>query len=621
MDEYRYIFCFFQWGMCIRRMHEGRLGMVYKKRSVLGKKMLCLLLTLVMCVTPVSMQEKQTATAATITKDTTTDSQLFDEWTKDLFVAMISGDLLTNNFRVADASTYGVYEVPIALSGYSEEELYGSIQAGKEMRSFLKQLKREQLTKDQQELYDVLTFQTDSLDKSEKYLYYTKAFSAYGGIQSDLITTLTAYHFYKKQDYVNYLQLLTCVPQLIASAITYEKKRSELGLFISNRELDDVLDSMQAFINQPENNVLITTFDHMVEKSNSESSDKKRWKQQNRDIIQNQIIPAYQSAMIELEALRGTGMKDDASIRTLPDGKNYYAYLLKQYSGTNRTPKEYIKLFDTLSDQCLREMEEIKNKANKNNFYGPSDMYVSGTPKQYISLLTKNSKKEMPTIKNMNIQISMVDSALGEYVAPAYVMQPQLDEQTSFVVYINPAYEYSASFDTIAHEAYPGHLYQFVTMNQMQKNPLSYIFTNDAYVEGWASYVQSRAYYYTDASELYAKYMEAAMNYNNYQLYKLDLLIHSEGYSKAQSLKYVQNLGYSKEIAEQLYEHFITVPAYNMCYAAGQAELQLMINHAQETLGNKFNRKKFHTFYLSMGCASFSTIEERLEEWLIKQQQ
>lgn len=599
------------------RADGGKIRMSNQKQSVSWRKLLSMFLLLAMLFTSIGTYAGNTATVAAATTDEKkTDSEVFDEWTKELFVTAISNDILTNNFKVVDSSKYGVEEVPITLPGYDEESLKASIEMNKEILSFLRGISYQNLTEEQKDLYDLIKFETDTPEEAQKYQYYSKAFGAYSGIQADLMTTLTAYNFDERQDFVDYLKLLQCIPDFFANAITYEQKRSELGLFMSDRELDEVIASMKALIEDPENHVLITTFNHTVDKFGLNNRDTIRFKKQNREIVRNHVIPAYKAAIKELEALRGTGIGSDDGLSALPDGKNYYKYLLKKYSGTNRTPMEYLEIFDQLSEQCLTEIKEISETATLQNFYAPSVKYLTSSPEDYLNLLMENTKEEFPVLDGITFQVSYVDDALGTFVAPAYIMQPQIDATNSFVVNINPAYESSASFDTVAHEGYPGHLYQFVYLNQSNKNPLFHIYDNYGYIEGWANHVQSLSYYYTDCSDLYARYMQLAMNYSTYQIYKLDILINYFGYSKSQAVSYLVDLGYPKETAEYLYYHFITVPAYNMCYAAGQAELELMVNKAQEALGDQFSLKEFHEFYLSMACTTFDTINQRLDEWI-----
>lgn len=593
--------------------------MVFKKLSGMWKKSICALLLCAMTFTSIgaNVSEVQAATA----EETKTDSELFDEFAKELFKEAISSDLLTNNMNIIDSSKYGIdtSEIAVTESGVMEDDLKASIEGKREILRMLRTIRYANLTEEQKDLYDLLIYEIQP-DEDEKFLYHSKAFGSYSGIQTNIVTTLLAYTFDERQDFVDYLRLIASIPQTVQDALDYETKRSELGLFMSDKELDEVIVSLQALIADPENSVLVTAFNHTVDSFDLNHRDKVRFKKQNHDTVVNEILPAFAAAIDGLNALRGTGIAEDQGLCALPEGREYYEYLLREYSGTERSPLEYIQIFDDLSEQYLAEMEQITSQATLLNFYAPSMKYVTGTPEEYLVLMKENSKEYFKELTDIDFQIKYVDEALGTFAAPAYVYVPQIDATGVFNVNINPAYGTSASFDMISHEAYPGHLYQFVTMIQNDKNPLYNLYNNYGFVEGWANHVQSMAYYLTDASPLYARYMQLAMNYSNFQIYKLDIMVNYLGYSKKAAIRYLVDLGLDAAYAETMYYHFLSVPAYNMCYAAGQAEVELMANKAQEALGTKFDYMEFHNFLLKYACCTFETINNHFEDWLAEQQ-
>lgn len=596
--------------------------MVNKKYAVMWRKTLSAFVMFSMTMTSVGMLSMNVATVKAAEADASkTDSERFDEFTKQIFQDSISSDVLSNNLNVIDNSKYGIDQSKLSKvvsSGYDEESLKAQVEASKTIHKFLESIQYDHLTDEQKDLYDLMKFEVNTPEDEEKFMYYKKAFGAYSGIQTNLITTLTAYNFDERQDFVDYLELIKSVPTCLDEAVKFEQKRSELGLFMSDRELDEVIESIKALIADPENQILITTFNHTVDKFGLNNRDTIRFKKQNRETVLNEIIPAYEAAIKGLEALRGTGIGSEDGLCALPLGREYYVNRLHYYSGTDRSPLEYIEIFDQLSEQCMKELNQIAQTATLQNFTYPSAKYTNGKPEDYLNELMENTVNDFTPLENIKFNIKYVDEALGQFAAPAYVMTPQVDAKTEFNVNINPAYAGSASYDTVAHEAYPGHLYQFVTMNNSDKNPAFHVYTNYGYIEGWANHVQSMAYYYTDASPLFARYMQLVMNYSTYQIYKLDILVNYLGYTKEMAMDYLKELQYTGD-PEMVYYHFLTVPAYNMCYAAGQAELELMVNEAQETLGQNFSYQAFHDFYLKYTCCTFETINHHFDQWLTEQ--
>ena len=545
-----------------------------------------------------------------------TDSEKFEEFSQELFKEYLKSDYITYNFGIIDDSQYDLGDVPKTVGSYSEESLNNSVESNKKINKFLNTLNYNNLTKEEQDLYDLIRFETKYSLQDEKYQYYGKAFSAYNGLQTSLIMGLTAFRYDERSDFEDYIEVLKSVPKFIDEAIAYEQKRSEKGLFLSDQELDKVLNSIREIIKKPEENVLITSFNVTVDKFGLNNRDKVRFKKKNHDIVINEIIPAYKKAAEELEKLRGTGVKNDTGLSQLPEGRKYYEHLVHYYTGTERSPMEYVEIFDQLCESAVKEIQEIAAHATPANFVAPSRKYVQSTPEEYLSLLMENAERLYTPLEGVEFRVKYVDESLGEYVAPAYVYKPQIDAMKEFDVNINPAIKGSASYDTVAHEAYPGHLYQFVSLNLAKKNPLYHVYQNYGYVESWSQNAQNNAWYLTDCSDSYARYMKLCMDYAYFAQVKLDILIHYSGYSKKQAIQYLMNLGLDEASAEAYYYHLLSVPAYNLCYAGGYAELQLLIQHAQEELGEKFNQKEFNDFYVSQSCLTFKSIRKNLDAWI-----
>ncbi|MFQ8776405.1 MAG: DUF885 family protein [Roseburia sp.] len=87
---------------------------------------------------------------------------------------------------------------------------------------------------------------------------------------------------------------------------------------------------------------------------------------------------------------------------------------------------------------------------------------------------------------------------LSEYLAPAFCITAPIDDYSTNRIYINNANNYTDLyyFTTLAHEGYPGHLYQTIQSYDYGLPPIRSLFNYPAYTEGWATYVEMLAYYY-----------------------------------------------------------------------------------------------------------------------------
>ena len=98
--------------------------------------------------------------------------------------------------------------------------------------------------------------------------------------------------------------------------------------------------------------------------------------------------------------------------------------------------------------------------------------------------------------------VKYVDEALEPYSAPAFYMVPPIDDMAENTIYINrlDTAEGLSLFTTLAHEGYPGHLYQTVYsgsyLRSIGASPLRSILSYGGYTEGWATYTELLSYDY-----------------------------------------------------------------------------------------------------------------------------
>ena len=78
-------------------------------------------------------------------------------------------------------------------------------------------------------------------------------------------------------------------------------------------------------------------------------------------------------------------------------------------------------------------------------------------------------------------------------------------------------------------------------------------------------------------------------------------------------------LGVDEETCQEIYEMMVEEPALYLAYYGGYLEFTELREKAEETLGEKFNLKEFHTFLLDVGPAQFEIIEDRMEDWMEEQ--
>ena len=164
---------------------------------------------------------------------------------------------------------------------------------------------------------------------------------------------------------------------------------------------------------------------------------------------------------------------------------------------------------------------------------------------------------------------------MEDYLSPAFYLTPPLDAYDENAIYINGSDRFAGAdlFTTLAHEGYPGHLYQNV-YDRSQNHPLlSYALNFNGYTEGWATYAEIYSYKY-----LGYKKEEIGILRNNMIvslcLYGIcDIGIHLLGWSADDVYAFLlQNGSYDRETSDSLYENIIDEPGSYLKYTIGYME-------------------------------------------------
>ena len=200
----------------------------------------------------------------------------------------------------------------------------------------------------------------------------------------------------------------------------------------------------------------------------------------------------------------------------------------------------------------------------------------------------------------------------------AFYLTPPLDSMDEQIIYINPSSDYDdlALFATLAHEGWPGHLYQTLYENSMNFDPVRSIFYFGGYTEGWAVYAERYAYRFTSLDEDTASLLAA----NSFLLLgfyaRSDIGIHYDGWKPADLAEFLGGFGIRSQTAlDTIYQAIVQNPGNYLKYYLGAAEILALKAEAEKVFGEQFDIRDFHRFILSVGPAPLSVVREYLYGW------
>ena len=545
----------------------------------------------------------------------------FEGFMNDIFIHEVQSDTLTLNYSLAVPEAFGIEKPNITLGEFTIDKMREQISLTENYLKRLNSFDYNALTEEQKLTYDILKNYLEMDLTYGDYLYYTECLGPTTGVQAQLPILLAEYNFYTREDIDDYLALLPCVYSYFKDIAAFEQEKSKWGLFMRDEVADRIIEQCKSFIANPKENFLIEYFNEKIENYEGlTKGDIASYKSSNLMAVLEYVIPAYKLLIDTLEELKGTGI-NHAGLYYYPDGQSYYEYLAKTKTGSGRSMEELAELLDTAIGDEVLQITRI-SLAHPDIF----DRYMEFTsfpitdPVAILEDLKKDITKDFPEPVQVSCEIKYVDDSLADYLSPAMYLVPAIDEYTDNNIYINGNDEETLSriYTTVAHEGYPGHLYQCVYFRNQNPAPVRSIMDFLGYDEGWATYVEHYSYHLAGIDETMAEFLESNSAVMLFMYARADIGIHYEGWSEKKAIAYINSFvgDPDKTTSQLIYNTLLEEPAIYLPYAIGFLEIKELRDTAEDKLGDDFEAKAFHRFLLDIGPAQFSIIENYLSEWL-----
>ena len=316
-----------------------------------------------------------------------------------------------------------------------------------------------------------------------------------------------------------------------------------------------------------------------------------------------------------MEELRGSGVNEGGLVN-LPDGKEYYELVVQQSTGSDRTVEEMEDLTRRQITEDLEAMEQVLGITAEEAQQAAASM-AQDSAGFILSKLQEGIKEAFPEAPDTALEVKYVPEQMEEHLSPAFYMIPAIDNTEENVIYINRAHmnDDLTLFTTLAHEGYPGHLYQTIYYENTDPAPIRSVMDFGGYVEGWATYAEMGSYYLTPLSTEQAVLLQKNSSII-LGLYALaDMGIHYEGWSRMDTVSFFSNYGITDaETIGRIYDLIIGSPGNYLKYYIGYVEfLELKKDWAEEK-GAGSSQKEFHEAVLEVGPAPFDIVEKYMWE-------
>ncbi len=555
-----------------------------------------------------------------------------------IFRSELAGNTLTLHYTLAYPENYGLDEEPVL-------PCYTGISSGREdilkSLSALSHISKDHLSEADSYTYELLVRYLNRSLAGAEFTYYSEPFSPNSGIQSGLPILLADYTFRRKEDVEDYLAILDQTDEYLSGLLLYETEKADAGLFMADYSAAKVIDACSAIMDEKQlekgTHFLHSTFEERINTltENGIISDEEAaaYISENDRLLTTVMAPAYEQIADTFTLLTGRG-NNECGLYYFPKGREYYEYLLASTTGSDRPVSEIKRLlFEDFQDNynamliLLAKYPQIADSGLTASF----DLTMED-PAMILQDLREHMKEDFPAFPasdkdfRTTVTVKAVSPSMENYSSPAYYLTPPIDDLTNNIIYINGknTADHLTLYTTLAHEGYPGHLYQTVYsrlyLNGNQSVSLRHLLHYGGFVEGFAYYVENLSYDYAkdqvrDNAYATAYYEACRLNRNIHLcLYSLlDIAIHYDGATEDQVKQILKSIGITDSASvSAVYEYITEEPVNYLKYYLGYMEIELLKEKAKLLWDNEFTLYRFHKFLLESGPSDFAGLNDRL---------
>ena len=554
----------------------------------------------------------------------------FEEFCNSLFCYEITSDTVTTAYTVENPAAYDIPSLIPDLTSFSYKSYQNSFQSSDYTNNLitrtLNSFDSSSLSDKEQLTYNLLKNTLSLNSKLNNYPYYSELLGSSTGIQASLPITLGEYPLHSKNDIQTYFQLIKQVPDYFNDVIEYENERESLHLLSKECIYPGTFQSLSTILEglKGEDNAFIDTFNERIQQipelTKKQQND---YRNKNKHYVETYIIPAYESLYDYLAAKSPSKMTPDENtsygLSNLPQGKDYYTLLVKQSTGSSKTPEELITLTEnTLKDAIGNVVNTAMENPDLYTYYcnNEAKSYYEN-PQSILEALSLLMRTDYPALSTTpDYEIKNVSDSLATSSSPAFYMIPPIDNTRGETIYINPLFtnnENGNLFTTLAHEGFPGHLYQTVYFNNTNPNPIRQILNYPGFVEGWATYVELNSYQYMEypsSMESLCKLYQGDTIISLAISSRIDLGVNYENWTLSDVKKFFKDNGFNSYYANNLYTYVVESPANYLSYFIGCLEIQELKKEYQLLHKDTYSEKEFHKKLLETGPCDFDTLKK-----------
>lgn len=568
----------------------------------------------------------------------------FSAFLDEFYKEYVTSDSLSFHYTVSQPEKLHLETPAPSLGQFGQASLLASNDIATQYLDRLHRFSKETLEPTEQFTYDLVEYALENSVLPEEAVLYDTPLGPSTGLQTQLPVLLAEYRFSSLKDVEDYFLLLADMPRYFSELCAFEEARSAAGTGSCAEVLSRILLQCNAFVEDPGNNFLIESFkDRLAVLPELTAEQTAELCIRNQNLVFTKVIPAYEQLIETLRSLMDTSVPA-VGLAAYPAGADYYESLVKSNTGSDKSMEELEQMLQQALTEHMRTMAVLYQSKTlqtelteymKQGLSLQSDLpgTPTATPKSStpdtdtnthpVSSTAHSSKvlqqlqtticNDFPVPAEASFRVEAVHPSLEDFISPAFYLVPPFDRYTENVIYINDAKCSIVSlYSTLAHEGYPGHLYQNTYFAATAPHPVRTLLNFTGYDEGWGTYAELYSYQYADCSEELRQFLIAEQT-AGLCLYSLsDIRIHYRGEDINTVSAFLQEYGFSPETAEEIFYTQLAEPGIYLPYSVGYLEICELRDLYLELEETDASLLPFHTFFLTTGPAPFGMLKKAL---------
>jgi uncharacterized protein (DUF885 family) len=515
----------------------------------------------------------------------------------------------------------------------------------------LKSISRETLPTDEQLNYDLylelLSTAEEGLQYGDDPLPFRNVvphnlwmpITQMGGVQQGAAQTIASMPNRNVADYEDILARLEALPAHVAQqqALLVEGLRRgytppQLMLRDLPKQISDLVpgDPLASALLQP-----FTEFPTAISESG-----RARLTERAKNIYTTSLAPAFQKLHDYVANIYIPACRDSIAASALPNGSASYAFHVRWQTTTTLTPQQIHEIGVSEVKRIRAEMDKVIASTHFQGSFHDFTEFLRSDPRFYYTnaedlvngyrVIDKRIDPELAREFGKLPRLTYGVTPIPDFKAPSQttgyyqpgapdVGRPGYFFVNTYKLNSRPKWEMEA---LSLHESVPGHHLQLSLAQELPGQPdfrkhVGY----SAFVEGWALYAESLGEELGLYKDPYSQFGQ--LSYEMWRAVRLvvDTGMHSQGWTRDQAIQFFKdNTGKTDQDITVEVDRYIVWPGQALAYKLGQLKIRQLRTAAESQLGAKFSVRTFHDAVLENGAVPLSILEQRVQQWLAKQQ-